>query len=78
MDDGSIEFKEAAAAEVWATPIEALNPAQPDLFVADAIWPVFERLRKEAPVHWTPPNDIYDGLMLTRNWVRPCSTKVGA
>ena len=62
MDDGSIEFKEAAAAEAWTTPIDALNPAQADLFAADAIWPLFERLRKEAPVHWTPRGDVYDGF----------------
>jgi cytochrome P450 len=62
MDDGSVEFREAAAAEVWATPIEALNPAQADLFAADAMWPVFDRLRKESPVHWTPRGDEYDGF----------------
>src|SRR5437879_1317782 len=62
MDDGSIEFKEAAAAEAWTTPIDALNPAQADLFAADAMWPLFERLRKEAPVHWTPRGDVYDGF----------------
>jgi cytochrome P450 len=62
MDDGSTEFKEAAAAEAWTTPINELNPAQADLFAADAIWPLFERLRKEAPVHWTPRGDVYDGF----------------
>ena len=62
MDDGSLEFREAAAAEAWATPIEALNPAQTDLFVNDAMWPVFDRLRKESPVHWTPRGDEYDGF----------------
>ena len=62
MDDGSIDFKEAAAAEAWRVPIEALNPAQPDLFVSDAMWPIFERLRAESPVHWTPRNEVYDGF----------------
>ncbi|WP_337185452.1 cytochrome P450 [Phenylobacterium sp.] len=62
MDDGSIDLKQAAAAEAWSVPIEALNPAQPDLFAADAMWPVFERLRKEAPVHWAAPNGEYDGF----------------
>jgi cytochrome P450 len=62
MDDGSLEFREAAAAEAWTTPIEALNPAQTDLFVNDAMWPVFDRLRKESPVHWTPRGDEYDGF----------------
>jgi len=62
MDDGSVEFREAAAAEAWATPIEALNPAQSDLFVNDAMWPIFDRLRKESPIHWTPRGDEYDGF----------------
>jgi cytochrome P450 len=62
MDDGSVDFKEAAAAEAWRVPIEALNPAQADLFAADAMWPIFDRLRAEAPVHWTPRGDVYDGF----------------
>jgi cytochrome P450 len=37
---------------VAGLPIEALDPAQPDLFEADAIWPIFERLRDEDPVHF--------------------------
>jgi cytochrome P450 len=58
MDDGSVDFKEAAAAQAWSVPLEALNPAQPDLFAADAMWPIFDRLRKEAPVHFTPESDF--------------------
>jgi len=61
MDDGSVDFKEAAAAEAWSLPLEALNPAQADLFANDAHWPIFDRLRKEAPVHWSPRNDVFDG-----------------
>ncbi|THD74554.1 MAG: cytochrome P450 [Phenylobacterium sp.] len=52
MDDGSVDFKEAAAAQALSLPIEALDPAQAELFVADAFWPIFERLRKEDPVHF--------------------------
>ena len=61
MDDGSVDFKNAAA-DVWTTPLEALNPAQAHLFVNDAMWPVFERLRKESPVHWSPSNGVYPGF----------------
>jgi len=35
-------------------PLETIDPAQPALFQADAIWPYFERLRREDPVHYTP------------------------
>ncbi|MBL8552926.1 MAG: cytochrome P450 [Phenylobacterium sp.] len=62
MDDGSVDFRAAAAAEAANLPLEALNPAQTDLFVNDAHWALFERLRKESPVHWTPRGDEYDGF----------------
>jgi cytochrome P450 len=32
-------------------PLEKLNPAHPSLFEADTMWPYFERLRREDPVH---------------------------
>jgi len=35
----------------WSMPLADINPAQRDLFENDVIWPYFERLRKEAPVH---------------------------
>ncbi|MEQ8746061.1 cytochrome P450 [Pyruvatibacter sp.] len=35
----------------WSMPLEDINPADKRLFEADAIWPYFERLRKESPVH---------------------------
>ena len=38
--------------EVAALPLAALDPAQPALFEGDAIWPIFERLREEDPVHF--------------------------
>jgi cytochrome P450 len=45
------------AAEIAATPIEKLNPARVDRFYHDTIWPVFERLRREDPVHFTPESE---------------------
>jgi cytochrome P450 len=53
MSDGSIDITAEARAKVYDIPLEALNPAQPELFAADAMWPVFDRLRAEAPVHYT-------------------------
>ena len=46
------------AAEVAATPLEQLNPARVDRFYNDTIWPVFERLRREDPVHFTPESEF--------------------
>ena len=36
-----------------ALPLEALDPGHPDLFENDTMWPYFERLRREDPVHYT-------------------------
>ncbi|HEV2533638.1 cytochrome P450 [Phenylobacterium sp.] len=66
MDDGSIEFKEAAAAEAEAAPLETLNPAQAERFQADTIWPVFARLRREDPVHFTAESEFGPYWSLTR------------
>ena len=42
-------------------PLEEIDPAQPHLFAADAHWGLFERLRNEDPVHYTPsgPHGAY-------------------
>jgi len=46
-----------AREDAYRQPLETLNPAQPELFQQDAMWPLFERLRKEDPVHFTPESD---------------------
>ncbi len=52
MDDGSIDFKRAARDAAYAMPLSEINPADPELFRTDTMWPYFERLRAEDPVHW--------------------------
>ena len=47
-----------AAAEIAAMPLEQLNPAKVSRFYDDTIWPVFERLRREDPVHFTPDSEF--------------------
>jgi cytochrome P450 len=49
MADGSINAKRHP---VYDIPLDKLDPAQPELFQADAVLPIFERLRAEDPVHW--------------------------
>ncbi|MBT9470185.1 MAG: cytochrome P450 [Phenylobacterium sp.] len=46
------------AAEIAATPLENLNPARMDRFRNGTHWPVFERLRREDPVHFTPESEF--------------------
>jgi cytochrome P450 len=48
----------AGADEAYATPLAELNPARVDRFQADTIWPVFERLRAEDPVHFTAESEF--------------------
>ena len=47
-----------AAAEIAAMPLDLLNPAKVERFADDTIWPVFARLRREDPVHFTPDSEF--------------------
>jgi cytochrome P450 len=62
MADGNLanlaQFREQAREEAWSLPLEKLNPAQPELFQNDAMWPMFERLRKEDPVHYCTEHEF--------------------
>jgi len=58
MADGNVISLREAREQAWSLPLETLNPAQPALFQADAMWPYFERLRKESPVHYTPQSEF--------------------
>ena len=41
-----------AGADPYSMPIERIDPSDPELFETDTLWGYFERLRKEAPVHY--------------------------
>src|SRR3569833_1229819 len=62
MADGNIgnlaDLRAKAREYAYAAPLESLNPAQPELFEADAMWPIFERLRAEDPVHYTAEHEF--------------------
>jgi cytochrome P450 len=40
--------------DAWAADLATLDMSRPERFRDDKIWPFFERLRKEAPVHYCP------------------------
>jgi cytochrome P450 len=42
----------SAREHAYSIPIEQINVADPELFRTDTMWPYFERLRKEDPVHY--------------------------
>ena len=51
MGDSAEQRARQARAQAYALAIEAINPADPELFRTDTLWPYFARLREEAPVH---------------------------
>ncbi len=52
MADDATIF-DAARAEAYSTPLDKIDVSIEDRFVNDTIWPFFERLRREDPVHYT-------------------------
>jgi len=58
MDDGAIDLKRAARDAAYSMPIEEIDPANAELFRTDTMWPYFERLRKEDPVHWSVSPEV--------------------
>ncbi len=51
MDDAGNDIRRAARDKAYSMPLEDIKPADPALFRDDTLWPYFERLRKEDPVH---------------------------
>ena len=46
------ELLRAAREEAYSTPLKDFHPGAPKLFQNDSLWPWFERLRREEPVHY--------------------------
>jgi cytochrome P450 len=55
-----------ATSEAYVTPLAELNPARRERFQDDTIWPVFERLRREDPVHFTADSEYGPYWSVTR------------
>ncbi|HEY1630851.1 MAG TPA: cytochrome P450 [Rhizomicrobium sp.] len=51
MDRESTDKLAEAAAHAYSIPIAEIEVGNPELFRTDTLWPYFERLRKEDPVH---------------------------
>jgi cytochrome P450 len=47
-----------ARVDAYSLPIEHIDVSRPELFRSNSIWPYFERLRKEAPVHYCPQSRV--------------------
>jgi cytochrome P450 len=46
------EAQRAAREAAYGTPLSEFHPGDPELFRSDTLWPYFERLREEEPVHF--------------------------
>jgi hypothetical protein len=57
---------EEARAKAYATPLSEFHPGHPELFRSDTLWPWFERLRNEAPVHFCSNSPIGNYWSVTR------------
>jgi cytochrome P450 len=56
----------AEAEKAYALPLAEINPAEAARFQQDTIWPYFERLRREDPVHFTPDSEYGPYWSITR------------
>jgi cytochrome P450 len=52
------EGQRAARAQAYATPLSEFHPGNPELFRTDTLWPYFERLRNEEPVHFCATSPV--------------------
>ena len=62
----NIAVKVDADTDAATLPLAELNPARADRFQNDTIWPVFDRLRREDPVHFTPDSEFGPYWSITR------------
>jgi cytochrome P450 len=61
-----VDTTDIDAADADATPLADINPGRIDRFESDTIWPVFERLRREDPVHFTAQSEYGPYWSITR------------
>lgn len=54
------------AVDANAVPLAEINPAMVERFQSDTIWPYFERLRREDPIHFTPESEYGPYWSITR------------
>jgi cytochrome P450 len=52
MADGNFDALNAAREEAYATPLDQIDVSIGERFQDNTVWPFFERLRREAPVHY--------------------------
>jgi cytochrome P450 len=56
----------AAREKAYATPLSEFHPGNPELFRSDTLWPFFERLRNEEPVHFCSTSPVGNYWSVTK------------
>jgi cytochrome P450 len=66
MADGAMTRADEARAKAYATPLDEFQPHAVEHFTSDTLWPWFERLRAEDPVHYTADSEYGPYWSITR------------
>ncbi len=66
VEPGKAERMRAAREYAYSMPVEDMHPGAPQLFRSDTWQPYFERLRKEAPIHFCTKSPIEPYWSITR------------
>ena len=66
MADGGVDLAAKARAKAYATPLDEFQVHDIEHFTSDTLWPWFERLRAEDPVHYTADSEYGPYWSLTR------------
>ncbi len=60
MSDAAVKYEiDEAREQAYSMPLEEIDVGRAELFKTDTMWPYFERLRKEAPVHYCTTNEEF-------------------
>src|SRR5580698_7472585 len=66
MADGAMTKMDEARAKAYATPLDEFQVHDIEHFTSDTLWPWFERLRNEDPVHYTAESEYGPYWSITR------------
>ena len=61
MSDGAVDLSHEARARAYGMALDDINVVDVELWRTDSVWPYFERLRHEDPVHRHPAEHHEDG-----------------
>lgn len=66
MADGNFKAEKPVFPDPWTMPLEEIDVSLAPLWIHDAHWPYFERLRRDDPVHYCANNEFGPYWSVTR------------